>query len=83
MTHESDLLLGQMRGELAGLAREVCLLRKDVGAITDELVNLRLAMAEQRGSWKTLMVVGSMSAAIGAAGAFLAGWVGVSRGGGG
>jgi hypothetical protein len=61
--------------QLGALRAEVSNLKGDVGDIKSDVREMRDILNEVRGSWKTLVILGGISAAVGALFAKLAAWL--------
>lgn len=68
--------LGRHDAQIEGLQNQFKQLHKDMQAMNAALIEINKTLAEARGGWKTLMLVGGIAAAIGAGFAKLVAWSG-------
>ncbi len=67
--------MSDQAAEIAGLKVQVAELKDDVAKLTASVELLLAKMNQAKGSWATLVVLGSITAALGAAAATVVGWL--------
>lgn len=70
--------IGRHDAQIEGLQQQVKQLHTDMQAMNATLQQINTTLSEARGGWKTLMMVGGIAAAVGAAVSKLAtmlGWI--------
>lgn len=68
--------MSELHHEIGRHDAKIEALEREVHALRDDVADIKRMLSEAKGGWKMLMMVGGMSAAIGAAAAKLATWAG-------